>query len=54
MKLPSSLYKNKNHDRQDEYRDPLDGRKTIGCLFLGVILIGGFIAIIGYLINQIR
>lgn len=35
-------------------RDPLDGAKTIGCLFVGVIFIIGAIALIAFIIHAVR
>jgi len=37
----NTLIENKAHDREDEAGDPLDGRSTLGCLFIGVLLLAG-------------
>jgi len=39
MKEKNTLIENEAHDREDEARNPFDGRSTIGCLLVGVLLL---------------
>ena len=41
------------HELSDPY-DKFDGTKTIGCLFIGVALILGILAIMSWLVNSVR
>ena len=50
----NALIENEAHDREDEARDPFDGRSTIGCLFLGVVLLAGGLLLFIKLINHFR
>jgi hypothetical protein len=46
MKKSSPLAINDTPDQEDENRDLLDGRSTVGCLFLGIfilLIIGGLL-----------
>ena len=54
MKNKNALIENKDHDREDEARDPFDGRSTIGCLFIGVLLLTGGLLLFIKLVNYFR
>ena len=49
-----TVAENNYHDSEDEYRDPVDGRSIVGCLFIGLLIIAGIIVGLGVLIKQIR
>ena len=34
--------------------DPADGMKAVGCLFIGIVLIIGFLALSSWFINYLR
>ena len=54
MKKKNTLIENNAPDMEDENRNPFDGRSTIGCLFVGMVLLIGFLALCGWFINSMR
>jgi len=54
MKKKNALIENEAHDREDEARDSLDGRSTIGCLIIGMILLAGGLLAFIKLVNHLR
>jgi len=54
MKNKNALIENKDHDREDEARDPFDGRSTLGCLFIGVVLLASVLLLFIKLVNYFR
>ena len=51
MKKLTSLIRNYDHDLEDEYRDPFDGRRT-GWLVLIIILVIGLVFLGLYLLTH--
>jgi len=54
MKKSEKLILNKAHDKEDENRDPIDGRSMIGCLFVGVLMLVTVLYAFSLLIKYLR
>jgi len=54
MKEKNTLIENEAHDREDEARNPFDGRSTIGCLLVGVLLLVAGLLVFIKIVNYFR
>lgn len=42
------------HYKQTVDNDPVGGRSLLGCLFVGAVIVAGFLVAVGWLIHNLR